>query len=206
VNAGQLAKTFQQHRVPILGVAAAGAVGLGLLHRRQAGGDTSAAQRPAAATSAGGGYSAGSQAALTTGGGVYDSTANDLYSAFQPQLEHIIRNTTPTTPTPPVPVPAQAKIASTLLGPSGSGKYVRDPRGMVAEVQSDGSLLALTNKQWTALNKQLGGRVEMTTLRAQLGSAGLGVHDTERNLRRMNTPAPVPVPAPTETPTPVPAK
>jgi hypothetical protein len=202
VKADQLAALFAKHRVPLLGVAGAGAVGLGLLHRSRGGSVPAAAGAPrpgiASASTAGYTYSSGSQAGGTTGGGIYDSSSHDLYSALQPQLENIIRNTTPgaTGAKPPVPVPAQARIASTILAPTGSGNYVRGANGMVAEVQSDGSLFALTSGQWSSLTKTLGNRAQVTNLRGRLGGSTLPVYDTERNLRRQNTPPPTPVPAP----------
>jgi hypothetical protein len=68
---------------------------------------------------------------------------------------------------------------------------------MVAEVQSDGSLLALNASQWASVQKLLGGKVEVQNLRTKLGGSSIPLYSVESNLRRQNQP---PTPAPAATP------
>lgn len=136
MNLGQLESYAKKPAV--LGAAAAGVVGLALLQRRKAGGDAAAPAAPAVPAS--GSYSAGGQVASAGGFGAYDSTASDVAGWLSPQLDELRRLSSPT----PVPAP----IASTLFAPSGTGNYVRRGDGLVAEVQSDGSLFGMTLDQW----------------------------------------------------------
>lgn len=73
---GQLGSWARQHRTVLLGGGVAAAAGVAFLARRR--GDVA----PAAA-----------------GVAAYDSTANDVYSSIQPQIEHLARGVTETAST-----------------------------------------------------------------------------------------------------------
>ena len=151
MNTAAIAAFFQNNKPAVLGTAAAGVAGLALLQRRKAGGDAGpgapSAGLPAAAVIPASGSI----------GGQYDSTALDLMNALSPQLEQIMQQTG-RSGIDQVP----GKVASSLFSPTFSGNYVRAlNNGGVAgsrmfEVQSDGSLLHLTQKQWDDAIKKAG--------------------------------------------------
>lgn len=144
----QLEQTFAKNKPAVLGVAAAGVVGLALLQRRRSGGDVSAGGSSPALVPASGSYSAGGQVASASGGfGGYDSSASDVASWLSPQLEALRKDQSPT----PVPEP----IAASMFTPNYTGKYVRTAGGAILEVQNDGSLFGLGSmEQWYEANRR----------------------------------------------------
>lgn len=153
MNTAQLEAAFAKNKPAVLGVAAAGVVGLGLYHRRKAA--SVAANDPgtvAAGTTPGGMVlpsSAGGQTyGLTGAGGYYDSSASDLFGAVSPQLESLqtqlsaLNDKIGATPVPvpappaapPVTPPAAAPPTPTTVpvppAPSASGpQFVTAARG-----------------------------------------------------------------------------
>ncbi len=126
MNLGQLGQTLAANKPALLGVAAAGVVGLGLYHRKQGGGVAA----PPSAAPAGYAFSSGGQTApmtgggLATGGGVYDSSASDVASWLAPQLEALRQQQAP------VPVPAPPAWAPGFYrNAAGKGIYQVDAKG-----------------------------------------------------------------------------
>lgn len=175
MNPAQLSALFAKHKTAVLGTAAAGVAGVALLHRKNAG-----AAAPAATSAPAGTIPA---AAVVPGGGSYDSSAYDVYSALQSQLSPLLeqaRNATGGTTGGGVTT-APAPIASTLFKPSFSGNYVRRADGLIAEVEADGSLYALTKTQWADVNRQApGAGKQVTNLGASLPAS---VYSLARNIK-----------------------
>jgi hypothetical protein len=140
VNAAQLQAWFAANQKPVLGVAAAGAVGLGVLRARKrsaAGGGASG--RGAVPATAGTAFATGPAIAGTAT--PYDSSVLDAYNGLQEQLDGITNRLTA-----PLPVP-EAPVASKLFAPQGTGNYVHFD-GIGGEVESDGSVFGITAEQW----------------------------------------------------------
>jgi hypothetical protein len=159
VNPAALPAFFAAHKAAVLGGGAAAVAGLALYQRKK--GTTAGG---AAATTAGARVPGTIPAAAVEpqSVGAYDSTSFDLYNALSGQLEQIAQ-----TGTSSGAAQASGPVASTLFNPTGSGDYVRGSNGMIAEVESDGSLFALTRPQWQQLEKNAGGKVNVTNM-AQL--------------------------------------
>lgn len=117
MNLGQLSTWAAQNKPAVIGVGAAGAVGLGLLARSRAGGDTAGTPQHAS-------YSAGGQADAAAGSaGVYDSSALDLYAALSPELASIgqsigkLQEQLDAKPPTPVPAPPVAAPKPPAVAP-----------------------------------------------------------------------------------------
>jgi hypothetical protein len=143
VNAAQLQAWFTANQKPILGVAAAGAVGFGVLRARKRTAAAAGGAGVPGASTAGSAFASGPAIAGTTT--PYDSSVMDVYNGLQDQIDGIT-----TKMTAPLPVPS-APVASTLFAPSGTGNYVRLQNGVVGEVESDGSIFGLGWNQWKPL-------------------------------------------------------
>jgi len=187
VNLGQLPVLFAQHKTAVLGAAAAGVTGLALYQRRKGtagagattGGATVPGTIPAAAVIPAGG---------SIGGG-YDSTSYDLYNALQPEISQILQQqqSQQTGGTAGGGVKAApAPIASTLLSPTYSGKYVRWADGQIDEVERDGSLLWLNPSE---SKKAFGGKTWVGKVNQLTQKAPATVYNTGKNLIAKNTPA-----------------
>jgi hypothetical protein len=124
----------------ILGAAAVGVIGLGLVARKKAGGDVSA---PAAAAPASTGYSAGGQ--VSGASGSYDSSASDIYGALSPQLSAIGSQLDKLNGggAPPTPVP-------TL----GAGFYREAGGTAIYKVSEAGERDKLTLAEWLDFRKK----------------------------------------------------
>lgn len=146
MNAAQLQAWLQQNQKAVFGVAAAGAVGFGVLKRRK-----SAA---AGGTAAPGASSAGT--AFATGPAIagtatpYDSSVVDGYNALQDQLYAL--NDRLSTPTP---VPAAPKASRMFAPDPNNSNWLVLPSGVNAQVQDDGSLFGATAQQFFAAGGQL---------------------------------------------------
>lgn len=141
MTGAELQAWFAANQKPVLGVAAAAAVGVGVLRARKraaTGGGTGGAPATAGTAFASGPAIAGTATP-------YDSSVLDVYNGLQDQIDGIT-----TKLTAPLPVP-QAPVASKLFAPSGTGNYVRLQNGVVGEVESDGSIFGLGWDQWKPL-------------------------------------------------------
>jgi hypothetical protein len=147
VNGAQLSAMLQQHKLPVLGAAAAGVVLLGLRSRKKSSGAAVAAgPRPAGTLPA---------AAVVPAGGpdnsafqVYDSLHSEL-GAFMEQQAAQTNARSGISSVPP--------IASTLFAPAGTGQLVGLSDGTTAEIESDGSLFGLSAQQgWQQWEKAKG--------------------------------------------------
>lgn len=167
MNPEKLKALFAEHRTAILGAAAAGVTGLALLHRKQSGGDTGATSSSPAGT-----IPAAAIAAQPTGS--YDSSAYDVYSALQselgPVLEQLREQGKQSTGggTGGGVTKAPGPLASGLLAPTYNGKYVRFSDGLIAEMESDGSLFWLnpTESKKAFGGKSWAGRVNQLNVKA----------------------------------------
>lgn len=148
MNPDKLRALFEQHKTAILGTAAAAVAGLALVQRRR----TTAGAGAAGPTAVGATVPGTMPAAAVVGssGGGYDSTSFDLYNALQPEISQILQQqqSQQTGGAPGGGVSeAPAPIASTLFAPTYNGNYVHFLSGETAEVESDGSLLNLTQSE-----------------------------------------------------------
>jgi hypothetical protein len=164
VNAGQLQAWFSQNQKPVLGVAAAGAVGLGVLRARRA--KAAAGGSPTGGSSAGTAFATGPAVAGTTT--PYDSSVVDGYNALQDQLYAL--NDRLNTPTP---VPAAPKASKMFAPDPGNTNWIVMPNGVNGQVQDDGSVFGATATQFFASGGQLEQRSPV--------SNNLDWYSTERN-------------------------
>lgn len=164
MNTAQLQAWFTANQKPILGVAAAGAVVLGVRRSRKK------------AAAAGGASSSGVPAgtAFATGPAIagtttpYDNSYVDGINSLQQQIYGITDKLAA-----PVPVPA-APAASKMFAPDPSNKnWILLPNGVNAQVQQDGSLFGATAQQFFAAGGQLDQRSPVAT--------DLSWYSTEKN-------------------------
>lgn len=177
---------FLQNKPALFGVAAAGAVGLGLWTKKK----KAAATSPAGSATIPGTLPAAAVVQPSVSGG-YDSTAFDVYNAFQPEIDALRQESQRQTAGGGVTT-APTPVASTLLAPTYNGKYVQLPNGMVDEVESDGSLFWLTPSEHQQAFKSSGGNWATSGLVDVLPSNlpdGTVTYSTARNLAAKN-PAP----------------
>jgi hypothetical protein len=164
---------FAQHKAAVLGVAAAGVAGLALIQRKKnagSGGGSIEGTIPAAAVVQG--------STPGTGGGSYDSTAYDVYSAIQPQLEALMQTQGKGVAAAPKP------IASSIFAPSNTGKVLSYGDGRAYELEKDGSLFGLTTQQLhqlQATNKKL---VVTKVAGSATRPTGTGFFNTKTNVAR----------------------
>lgn len=138
MNGAQISAFFNKNKPLVLGTAAVGVTGLALLQRGKSTGGPGA---PVAATVPG---IPAAAVVPASAGGTYDSGSVDVYNALQPTLEAILQQGNRQTDASSGITAPPAAIASTLFSPTFSGNYVRFADGLVAEVQSDGSLYGMT--------------------------------------------------------------
>lgn len=133
---------------------------------------TSAAQAGLGSAGAVGGYNAEAQQGLQT------LLANQ--SGQLSNLEAAVANLTGAGSSLPTATPAalSSPLASTLYNPVGTGNYVRQTDGLIAEVESDGSLFGLTGNQFASVVQSNGGTVPSVT---QLGKLP-NVYSLQSNL------------------------
>jgi hypothetical protein len=135
-----LGAMFAAHKPVVLGVAAAGVVGLALLKKKGAGSSSSSTSSPAGTIPATGVVSSGSVQ------GTYpDTTATDVYNSLQPTLAQILnQQANQTSAGNSHPLSAPKPIASTLFAPQGTGNYVfLQNANTIGEVESDGSIYGI---------------------------------------------------------------
>jgi hypothetical protein len=131
VNPAQLQAYLQQHKQVVLGVGAAGVVGVALLRRKKAGGDVAAAPAttrpagtiPAAAVVPAQGYAAP------------DSSAYDVYNALTGQLEQMRQTIGGATTTAPEPVSSPLLTNTDWLKQAVTG-WVQQKGGNAIDEQS----------------------------------------------------------------------
>ena len=87
---------------------------------------------------------------LQATGSTYDSSAYDVYSALQSELSPFLQAQAAQT-TGKSGITSVPPVASTLFKPTGSGSYVINSNGTIAEVEGDGSLYGMTLQQWQPL-------------------------------------------------------
>lgn len=160
---------FAQHKTAVLGAAGVGVVGLALYQRKKtgAGASTAAAAVPAATVTA------NPQPGLSSA--PYDSSAQDVYNALEPQLEQIAQTTGQSGPLS-VPKP----VASTLFAPTYDGQYVHVGSGM-GELESDGSVFVMNGDQWGKAAAAGPGNYTVTDLGSTV-PAGLHLYSTGQNV------------------------
>lgn len=130
----KLQALFAEHKTAILGVSAVGVAGLALLNRRKAPGGGS----PAVGASPAGTIPA---AAVVPGaGGGYDSSAYDVYSALQSQLQQMNRVNS-----------APAPTSSSLLSP---GFYRKAGGTTIWQIDGQGQRNDLTLGEWQDFAKK----------------------------------------------------
>lgn len=162
------AELFAQHKTAVLGAAAAGVVGLALLQRKKStkapAGPGVAGTIPAAAVVP----SSGVQGAYP------DTSSQQVYDALEGQLERLQAGQAKPVPTP---------VASALFAPQGTGNYALYSNGTVAEIESDGSQLGLSQGQWDPL-RAAGAKPTVTLPGASSGA----FYTTAGNLAAKPTP------------------
>jgi hypothetical protein len=179
VNAEQLQAYVAGHKPVVLGVAAAGVVGLALLKRKKgtpagAGAAASSSTKQPAGT-----IPAAAVLPSQSFGSTYDSSAYDVCNALSGQLEQL-RQTTGAGGITAAPAP----VASTLFAPSHTGNYVSYDNGSVFEVEGDGSQFNLVADQWQPL-QAAGATAVRTGLAENPNRATDGdYYGTTGNLRR----------------------
>jgi hypothetical protein len=146
VNSAQLSAWVAQNKVAVLGVAGAGAVGLGLQARKKkAAGDTGGIAKDTALTSG----------AAVAGTVPYDSSASDAYNALMPAIQHLYdlydqqQGDTgtpiplPVQDTPVVTAPAPTQLAGAPAGVTTD--YVQSSPGVYVQKGPDTYNLGRTN-------------------------------------------------------------
>jgi hypothetical protein len=148
VDTAQLAAWFKANKTEALMVGGAAVAGLALYKRK-----TGAAGAPSGVTA--GAVAPGTMpaaAVVPAGGGSYDSSAWSAYNALQDEIGTLARQNEAARQTGAAGSGASAAVkgplASTLLAPSGSGRYVQNGNGTIAEVESDGSLYGMQLGEW----------------------------------------------------------
>lgn len=142
-----LSAMFAAHKPVVLGVAAAGVVGLALLKKKSSSSSSSSStSQPAGTIPAAAVVSSGSvQSAYP------DTTASDVYNSLQPTLAQILnQQANQTSAGTSAPLTAPKPIASTLFAPTGSGKYVKYGNGTTGEIESDGSVYGISSSELSA--------------------------------------------------------
>lgn len=175
MNLADLTSKLEANKKPLAIAGAAGVAGLALMKRRQAGGDVGTAT----ATGTTSAVRPGSSLAAPNGQVVYSSTGSDVYNAVQPQLSTIgtalnqlLADKSAPDATDTIP------IATTIFSPNATGNYVRQDNGLIAEVQSDGSLFGLTGSQWASIMNQSGGKASAN----DIGSFNAPTYSTAANV------------------------
>lgn len=150
------------HRDEILIVSTVVLVGLSYLTlRRMSGGGAATAPGLVSASNPGGAVAGFDQA-----------TMQGFQQALQDQADHLATLEAAATGGGGVTDSTPGPISHTLFAPSYSGNYVRYGNGLIAEVESDGSILGLNQSEWQAVRKKFGADLNLDVIGGKAGPGG----------------------------------